>query len=102
MSLFSVVIPTYNRAAYLRQTLASVLTQECQDFEIIVVDDGSTDATPVVLESFGGKLRVFHQKNQGPGAARNLGASNAGGEYIAFLDSDDVWFPWTLSTYARI
>jgi glycosyltransferase involved in cell wall biosynthesis len=102
MSLFSVVIPTYNRASYLQKTLESILAQECQDFEIIVVDDGSTDATAQVLEAFGDKIRVFCQKNRGPGAARNLGVSNSAGEYIAFLDSDDVWFPWTLATYARI
>jgi glycosyltransferase involved in cell wall biosynthesis len=102
MSLFSVVIPSYNRAALLRHAVESVLAQDWQDFEIIVVDDGSTDATSQVLQSFGAKIRVFHQKNQGPGAARNLGARNATGEYLAFMDSDDVWFPWTLATYAQI
>jgi glycosyltransferase involved in cell wall biosynthesis len=102
MSLFSVVIPSYNRAALLHQALKSVLAQDHRDFEIIVVDDGSTDATRQVLDSFGATIRVFHQKNQGPGAARNFGAKHAKGEYLAFLDSDDVWFPWTLATYARI
>jgi glycosyltransferase involved in cell wall biosynthesis len=102
MSLFSVVIPTYNRAALLQKALQSVLAQDCQDFEIIVIDDGSTDATLQVLQSFGDKLRLFRQGNQGPGAARNLGAKYSRGEYIAFLDSDDLWFPWTLATYAKI
>jgi glycosyltransferase involved in cell wall biosynthesis len=102
MSLFSVVIPTYNRAPFLQKTLASVLAQTCQDFELIVVDDGSTDTTPQVLESFGARVRVLQQKNRGPGAARNLGARHATGEYLAFLDSDDLWFPWTLATYAQI
>lgn len=102
MRLFSVVIPTYNRAHYLKKTLESVLAQDCQDFEIIVVDDGSTDDTTQVLESFGDKIRVFHQQNQGPGVARNLAVKNSTGEYIACLDSDDLWFPWTLTTYVRI
>jgi glycosyltransferase involved in cell wall biosynthesis len=102
MRLFSVVVPTYNRARYLGKALESVLTQDCQDFEIIVVDDGSTDATPQVLASFADKIRIVHQENQGPGAARNLGVKNSTGEYIAFLDSDDFWFPWTLATYAKI
>jgi glycosyltransferase involved in cell wall biosynthesis len=102
MSLFSVVMPTYNRAPFLQRTLESVLAQECRDFEIIVVDDGSTDATCQVLGSFGDKIRLFHQKNRGPGAARNLGAANARGDYLAFIDSDDLWFPWTLASYAQI
>jgi GT2 family glycosyltransferase len=102
MKLFSVVIPTYNRAQFLIKTLESVLAQDCQDFEIIVVDDGSTDATTQILESFGDKIRVFRQENKGPGAARNLAVKNSTGEYIACLDSDDLWFPWTLTTYAQI
>jgi glycosyltransferase involved in cell wall biosynthesis len=102
MRLFSVVIPTYNRAELLRKTLESAFAQEFQDYEIIVVDDGSTDDTDQVLEAFGGKLRVFHRKNGGAGAARNLGAKNSTGQYLAFLDSDDLWFPWTLTTYAQI
>jgi glycosyltransferase involved in cell wall biosynthesis len=102
MRLFSVVVPTYNRAQYLSKALESVLAQDCQDFDIIVVDDGSTDTTTQVLASFGDKIRVFHQENKGPGAARNLGVKNSTGEYVAFLDSDDFWFPWTLATYAQI
>jgi glycosyltransferase involved in cell wall biosynthesis len=102
MRLFSVVIPSYNRAQLLRQAVASVLAQSYQDFELIVVDDGSTDETREVLASFDSRIRVFHQKNQGPGAARNLGSKHASGEYLAFLDSDDLWFPWTLTTYVQI
>jgi glycosyltransferase involved in cell wall biosynthesis len=102
MSFFSVVIPTYNRVRLIRKALDSVLGQDYQDFEIIVVDDGSTDGTEHVLECFAGKIRIFHQENHGPGAARNLGAQKSRGEYIAFLDSDDCWFPWTLATYARM
>jgi glycosyltransferase involved in cell wall biosynthesis len=102
MSLFSVVIPTYNRAALLQKTIASVLAQNYSDYEIIVADDGSTDETGQVLASFGDKIRVCRQENKGQGAARNLGARNSTSEYLAFLDSDDLWFPWTLSTYAQI
>ena len=99
--LFSVVIPTYNRAALLGRTLDSLWRQSCTDFEVIVVDDGSTDGTLDYLTTLGGRVQVVTQPNQGPGAARNLGAENARGEYLAFLDSDDLWFPWTLSTFAE-
>ncbi|RBP45315.1 glycosyl transferase family 2 [Roseimicrobium gellanilyticum] len=100
--LFSVIIPTYNREQYLRDTLASVLQQTFNDFEIIVVDDGSTDGTVAYLSSLKGKLTLIQQSNAGPGAARNLGMQHATGEYLAFLDSDDLWFPWTLETYAEV
>jgi glycosyltransferase involved in cell wall biosynthesis len=99
--LFSVVIPTYNRLSLLQRTLASVRRQSHADFEMIVVDDGSTDATREWLASNGGSLRVVEESNRGPGAARNIGAQEAQGEYIAFLDSDDLWFPWTLDVFAR-
>src|SRR3712207_2443148 len=101
--LFSVVIPVYNRAALVGATLDSVLGQEFEgEFEVVVVDDGSTDETPAVLARYGERVRVLRQENAGPGAARNLGIRTARGEYVAFLDSDDLWFPWTLSTYAEI
>jgi GT2 family glycosyltransferase len=99
--LFSVVIPTYNRLSLLQRTLASVRRQSHADFEIIVVDDGSTDGTRKWLALHGGSLSVLEQPNRGPGAARNVGAREAQGEYIAFLDSDDLWFPWTLNVFAR-
>ena len=99
--LFSIVIPTYNRLLLLQRALASVRRQSLSDFEIIVVDDGSTDATQEWLTSQGGALRVLKQSNRGPGAARNVGAREARGEYVVFLDSDDLWFPWTLDTFAR-
>jgi glycosyltransferase involved in cell wall biosynthesis len=100
--LFSVIIPTYNRLQFLSQTLASVWQQTYTDYELIVVDDGSNDDTAEYLQSVGNRLKVFCQSNKGPGAARNLGASQARGEYIAFLDSDDLWFPWTLEVYREI
>src|SRR5947209_1378099 len=99
--LFSVIIATYNRAKFLQATLESVRLQEFKDYETIVVDDGSTDETLSVLKEHPW-VRVLRQKNKGPGAARNYGASQARAEYIAFLDSDDLWFPWTLDVFARL
>ena len=86
----SVVIATYNRAHFLPQTIESVLGQKWQDFELIVVDDGSTDDTRRIIESYGSKIEYFHQENRGPSAARNLGVRNARGAWIAIQDSDDV------------
>lgn len=102
MPLFSVVIPAYNRVALIAQTLDSVLQQAYRDFEVLVVDDGSTDGTQEAVGRYGDAVRLLSQTNQGPGAARNFGMRHAAGEYLAFLDSDDVWFPWTLATYAAI
>jgi glycosyltransferase involved in cell wall biosynthesis len=158
MPFFSVIIPTYNRLPYLLEALESVARQSFRDYEIIVVDDGSTDDTARVLERIaeeiedrpsevcqalhgprrskigaedGGRkakigklkaetltpveyashstgreiawpeIKVITQANAGPGAARNLGAKHASGEYLAFLDSDDVWMPWTLEIYRQ-
>ncbi|NOJ76845.1 glycosyltransferase family 2 protein [Myxococcus xanthus] len=102
MPFFSVIIPTYNRARLLEAALASVFAQEERDFEVLVVDDGSTDDTLETLARYGEQVRVLSQRNAGPGAARNLGIQEARGTYVAFLDSDDVWFPWTLATYRRV
>ena len=99
--LFSVVVATYNRAGLLVEALQSLWEQQFDDFEVIVVDDGSNDDTATILRSYAGRLSSYQQPNQGPGAARNLGARHARGTYLAFLDSDDLWFPWTLDTYAR-
>jgi glycosyltransferase involved in cell wall biosynthesis len=101
MPLFSTVIPVFNRAQLIRPTLDSVLAQECADQEVIVVDDGSTDDTLRTLASYGDRVRVLRQPNSGPAVARNLGISEARGKYITILDSDDLWFPWTLATYAE-
>lgn len=93
MTLVSVVIPTYNRAALLAEALASVLGQTFRDFEVIVVDDGSTDGTAAVVEGAGDPrvslLRLSHTGS--PARARNAGIARARGRYIAFLDSDDLW-----------
>jgi glycosyltransferase involved in cell wall biosynthesis len=87
----SVVIPSYNNAALLCETLDGVGRQTFRDFEIIVVDDGSTDATAETVGAYGPGIRYIHQLNQGPAAARNRGVSLAQGEFIAFCDHDDVW-----------
>jgi hypothetical protein len=100
--LFSVIVPTFNRAHLIEQTLDSVFAQRFTSYELIVVDDGSTDATLALLRALEPRLTVLSQPNCGPAAARNLGAGKAHGAYLAFLDSDDVWFPWTLEVYARI
>jgi len=89
----SVVIPAYNRAELLPLTLRSLLDQERVAEEILVVDDGSTDATASVADVFGPPVRVIRQSNQGPGAARNRGLAEASGEFIHFFDSDDFALP---------
>ena len=95
----SVLIPTYNRAEYLRQALESVFAQSLAPWEVIVVDDGSTDHTAAVAGSFGPKVRyVRHESNRGISASRNSGLEAAQGEVIAWLDSDDLWEPAFLAT----
>ena len=102
MSLLSVIIPTYNRRDLLRQTLETVLSQPGEPSQIVVVDDGSTDGTLEMLQTMSDRVTALRQSNGGPGAARNRGAAAATGEYLAFLDSDDLWFPWTAATYRRV
>jgi hypothetical protein len=102
MPFFSTIIPSFNRAALIAQTLDSVLAQEFADNEIIVVDDGSTDGTLDILAGYADRIRLVQQPNGGPGAARNRGVEHATGKYVAFLDSDDLWFPWTLATYKAV
>ena len=92
----SVIIPTYNRAELICQTIENVFQQTYQDLEIIIVDDGSTDNTLEKLAAFGEKIHVITQANAGASAARNRGAKVANGEMIAFQDSDDVWMPTKL------
>lgn len=93
MSKVSVVIPTYNRAATLGAAVESALAQTRPPAEVIVVDDGSSDATADVLSAFGDRIRVLRQENRGVAAARNRGAVAAAGDYLLFLDSDDVLAP---------
>ncbi len=100
---FSVVIPVYNRAAELGTALDSVLAQSDRDFEIVVVDDGSKDDPKAVVEAFGDpRIRCIVQPNGGGGAARNAGIGVAQGEYVAFLDSDDVFLPHHLAAMRRL
>ena len=89
----SAIIPTYNSSAWIRESLGSVLKQTYANIEIIVVDDGSQDSTVEILGDFGGTIRVLQRGHTGIGAARNAGMEAATGEYLAFLDSDDLWQP---------
>ena len=89
----SVIVPTYNRATYIARAVNSILSQTYRDFEVIVVDDGSTDHTRQVLAAYGDRVRYVFQDNAGPGAARNHGIRLSTGQYLAFLDSDDMWMP---------
>jgi glycosyltransferase involved in cell wall biosynthesis len=94
----SVIIPTYNRATKVCNAIDSVLSQTFSDLEVIVVDDGSSDQTDAVLqERYGDRIRCLTQPNQGASAARNTGMAAAHGEWIAFLDSDDLWEPEKLA-----
>ena len=89
----SVIIPTYNRAHYINEAIDSALAQTYQNVEIVVVDDGSTDETRAVLKGYEDKIRYFYQDHQGISAARNFGIEKSSGQYLAFLDDDDIWFP---------
>jgi len=97
----SVVIPTFNRAGPVSEAIESALAQTHAAHEVIVVDDGSTDGTARVLSSFGERIIVASQANGGVSSARNAGIALATSEWIAFLDSDDVWLPHRLATAAR-
>ena len=103
MPFYSIVMPVYNRADLVGATLDSVRAQSEDDWEIIAVDDGSTDETLAVLAKYqaelGAQMRVLQQSHAGPGAARNRAVAASRGRYVAFLDSDDLWFPWTLEFY---
>ena len=94
---FSVIIPLYNKAPYIKKALNSVLVQSFRDFELIVVDDGSTDDSYItakeILDGVKGDYRLIHQNNAGVSTARNNGVAAARGEYLCFLDADDWWAP---------
>ncbi|MFP4474190.1 MAG: glycosyltransferase family 2 protein [Desulfatibacillaceae bacterium] len=100
MPMFSAIIPVYNREWCIARAVESVLAQTHPDFECVVVDDGSTDATADVLAGFEG-ITVVSQPNRGVSSARNAGARAASGRYLAFLDSDDWWLPEKLAAQAR-
>jgi glycosyltransferase involved in cell wall biosynthesis len=102
MPKVSIIIPAFNAAKTIVETLKSTQTQDFQDFEVIVVDDGSTDATVEVVRREFPDVRVIQQENAGPAAARNHGAAEAQGEWLAFLDADDIWLPWRLSLQLKL
>lgn len=99
--MISVVIPAYNAEKTIAATLESVLAQSFPPHEVIVVDDGSKDGTPAVVESFAPRVRLVRQANAGPSAARNNGIRSASGDWIALLDADDTWHPDKLAVQAE-
>lgn len=100
MPFFSIILPTYNRAHFLPKAIESVLKQTLEDWELIIVDDGSTDNTKEVVAKYNdSRIRYFFQENQERSAARNNGIDQAQGEYICFLDSDDFYLPEKLNSY---
>ncbi|MCR4337151.1 MAG: glycosyltransferase [Candidatus Omnitrophica bacterium] len=106
MPRVSIITPTFNQAKFLPETMDSVLQQTFQDFEHIIIDDGSTDNTRRIVEEYQkkypSKIKYIAQKNAGPACARNRGIEEAKGEYIAFLDSDDLWAPTRLEEGVKI
>jgi glycosyltransferase involved in cell wall biosynthesis len=97
MPTVSCIVPVYNGAAYLSEALESILAQTLPVTELIVVDDGSTDATPAIAARYSPPVRYIRQDNLGPAAARNTGLELAGGDFISFLDADDTWHPEKLA-----
>lgn len=93
MPIVSIIIPTYNYARFLPEALESVFSQSLKNYEIIVVDDGSTDNTREIVGTYGDRVRYFYQSNSGVSAARNKGIKEALGDYLAFLDADDLYRP---------
>jgi glycosyltransferase involved in cell wall biosynthesis len=96
-----VIIPVHNGERYLAEAIQSALAQTLPPAEIIVIDDGSTDGSTAIAQSFGPPVRVLTQPNLGPAAARNLGVQHATGEPLAFLDGDDLWLPEKLAYQAQ-
>lgn len=102
---FSIIIPVYNAAKYLRQCLDSVLAQTVHDWECVCVDDGSADGSEAMLEEFASKdrrFKIIHKANEGVAVARNVGLDAAKGEWITWLDADDEYAPWRLEEAIRI
>lgn len=103
MPLISVIIPLYNKEAIIEQTVKSVLSQSFKDFELIIVDDGSTDGSYGIVENIhDSRLRLIQQENGGPSKARNTGVEHASGEWIVFLDADDELLPGAIETFEKL
>lgn len=102
MPLVSVIVPVFNMDRYVAETLDSVLTQTFRDFEVIVVDDGSTDATPEILKGYGSRIRVIRRTNGGCPAALNTGLREAQGMWIAWVSADDLWEPTKLERQIEV
>lgn len=98
----SVIIPAYNAERWIGEAIASVLSQTYRELEIIVVDDGSSDATCRIVKDYGDSVIYLHKSNGGQGSARNTGILNATGQYIAFLDADDAWLPTKLEVQMKV
>ena len=95
--LLSTIVPVFNGEPFLAEALNSIFSQECENMEIIVVDDGSTDGSANVARAYGDRVNYHYQANSGPSAARNSGLRRARGSLITFLDADDLWPPGKLS-----
>lgn len=102
MPFFSVIVPAYNSEKYIEKTLLSLLNQSLRDYEIIVIDDGSTDNTDKILNKYKSEIAYIRQPNQGPAVARNAGVEIASGKYIVSFDSDDLLYPFALEVYSRV
>ncbi len=103
-NLVTIVLPAYNASEYLAETVNSVIRQTYQDFELLIVDDGSTDDTRDIVDDFckrDSRIRAIAQKNQGVSIARNTGINMAQGEFIAFIDADDLWLPNKLAMHVQ-
>lgn len=100
MPFFSVIIPLYNKESFIENTINSVLNQTFTDYEIIIVNDGSTDKSEQIIQKFNdSSIRYYTKENGGASTARNLGIELAQGQYITFLDADDFWYPYFLKTF---
>lgn len=100
--LVSVIVPAYNAESHVGDAIRSALDQTYRPIEVLVADDGSTDGTADIVQQFGHPVCYLHQTNKGAGAARNLALSHAQGEYVAFLDADDVWHPAKLAMQVEV
>jgi glycosyltransferase involved in cell wall biosynthesis len=99
MALFSIIIPLYNKELFIEETLSSVLNQSFTDFEVIIINDGSTDNSYNIIQTFkDDRIQILNQENRGLSASRNIGIKTAKGKFIAFLDADDLWMEDFLET----